>query len=206
MELKVQLIANLKHKVNLLLQIVLQRVKQQQNKNPLKLKIMATTNENPREYENIIAKVIRVMINENAEDRISFVLDKEFETIDMKTGEEKMTNIFGMNIYNFVSQVSSFVPEIQLADAMATGQMVNPQIIALSMLNADIEIKREFHEKGEKRESTNDVYSNDCIVSKIVKVTTHIHNTFVAPLTQLIMTKPAIIKKTTVGVPNPFNM
>lgn len=167
---------------------------------------MATTNENPREYENIIAKVIRVMINENAEDRISFVLDKEFETIDMKTGEEKMTNIFGMNIYNFVSQVSSFVPEIQLADAMATGQMVNPQIIALSMLNADIEIKREFHEKGEKRESTNDVYSNDCIVSKIVKVTTHIHSTFVAPLTQLIMTKPAIIKKTTVGVPNPFNM
>lgn len=167
---------------------------------------MTTTNNNQREYENIIAKVIRVMINENAEDRISFVLDKEFETIDMKTGEEKKTNIFGMNIYNFVSQVSSFVPEIQLADAMATGQMVNPQIIALAMLNADIEIKREFHEKGEKRESTNDVYSNDCIVSKIVKVTTHIHNTFVAPLTQLIMTKPAIIKKTTVGVPNPFNM
>ena len=206
MELKVQLTANLKPQVNLLLQIVLQRDKQQQNKNPLKLKIMATTNENTREYENIIAKVVRVMINENAEDRISFVLDKEFETIDMKTGEEKMTNIFGMNIYNFVSQVSSFVPEIQLADAMATGQMVNPQIIALAMLNADIEIKREFHEKGEKRESTNDVYSNDCIVSKIVKVTTHVHNTFVAPLTQLIMTKPAIIKKMAAGVPNPFNM
>ena len=167
---------------------------------------MATENKNQREYDNIIAKVTRVMIPENAEDRISFVLDKEFTTIDMKTGEEKTTNIFGMNIYNFVNQVSSFVPEIQLADAMATGQMVNPQIIALAMLNADIEIKREFREKGEKRESTNDVYSNDCIVSKIVSVTTHIHTTFVAVLTQLIMTKPAIIKKTTTGVPNPFNM
>ena len=68
------------------------------------------------------------------------------------------------------------------------------------------ERERERVEKGEKRESTNDVYSNDCIVSKIVFVTTHIHNTFVAVLTQLIMTKPAIIKKTTTAVPNPFNM
>ena len=167
---------------------------------------MATKDKNPREYDNIVAKVMRVMIPENVDDRISFVLDKEFKTIDMKSGEEKTTNIFGMNIYNFVNQVSSFVPEIQLADAMATGQMVNPQIIALAMLNADIEIKREFRKKGEKRESTNDVYSNDCIVSKIVSVTTHIHNTFVAVLTQLVMTKPAIIKKTTAGIPNPFNM
>lgn len=166
----------------------------------------ATTNEdkNAREYDNIVAKVVKVMTPQQNDDRITFVLDKEFSTIDLKTGEEKVTNMFGLNIYNVVNQVSASVPEIQLADTLAMGQMVNPQIIALAMMNADIEVTREFHEKGEKRENTNDTYTNDCIVSKIVSVKPHIHPTFSQMLMTLVTTKPAIVRAA--AIPNPFAM
>lgn len=165
-----------------------------------------TNNEekNVREYENIIAKVVKVMTPQQNDDRITFVLDKEFVTIDAQGGDEKDTNMFGLNIYNVVNQVSTSVPEIQLADTLAMGAMVNPQIIALALTNAEIEVKREFHEKGEKRENTNDVYGNDCIVSKIIKVKTNIHPTFANMLMQLVTTKPAVVR--TMAVPNPFDM
>lgn len=159
---------------------------------------------NAREYEPIIGKIVKVMMPQQSDDRITFVVNKEFTTIDMQNGEEKVTNMFGMNIYNVTNQLSQFVPEIQLADALAMGKMVNPQIIALCLMNADIEVNREFKEKGAKRENTNDTYANDCIVSTFAKVTTHIAPAFVNVIGSLIATKPAIIKAA--ALPNPFDM
>lgn len=154
--------------------------------------------------EIINGKIIKVMLPEGNDERVSFVLDKEFDTIDFKSGEIKTTNIFGLNIYAVVAQVSQFVPEIQLADALAMGKMVNPQIVSLSMLNADVEIKRENHEAGEKRKMSEDVYARNCKTTEFVNVIPHIKPIFAQMLMQIVTTAPAIVKAA--AVPNPFGM
>ncbi len=164
----------------------------------------ATATANAKGLETIVAKVTKVMLPQGGDDRITFVLNKEFTTIDFTTSEEKQTNMFGLNIYAVVNQVSQFVPEIQLADTLALGACVNPQIIALAMTNADIEVKREQHEKGEKRKNSEDLYARDCITSEIVKVKTDIKPIFSQMLMQLVTTAPAIVKAA--AVPNPFGI
>lgn len=156
------------------------------------------------EAEEIEGTIIKTMIPEGTYDRMSFVLDKEFETIDFTTGEVKRTNIFGMNIYAVVNQVAQFVPYIQLADALAMGKMVNPQIVSLSMTGAHVKIRREQHNQGERRKNSSDVYARDCKTTDFVKVKPNIKPIFEQMLMQLIATAPAIIKKA--DVPNPFGM
>lgn len=156
------------------------------------------------EAEEIEGTIIKTMIPEGTDDRMSFVLDKEFETIDFTTGEVKRTNIFGMNIYAVVNQVAQFVPYIQLADALAMGKMVNPQIVSLSMTGAHVKIRREQHNQGERRKNSSDVYARDCKTTDFVKVKPNIKPIFEQMLMQLIATAPAIIKKA--AVPNPFGM
>lgn len=157
-----------------------------------------------KEANTITAKVIKVMLPQGTDDRITFVLDKEFTTIDFSTGEEKTTNMFGLNIYAVVNQVGQDVPEIQLADTLAMGKCVNPQIIALALTNAEIVVKREEHEQGEKRKNSNELYARDCITSEIVKVKTNIKPIFAQMLMQVVTTAPAIVKAA--AVPNPFGM
>lgn len=156
------------------------------------------------EAEEIEGTIIKTMLPEGTDDRMSFVLDKEFETIDFATGEVKRTNIFGMNIYAVVNQVAQFVPYIQLADALAMGKMVNPQIVSLSMTGAHVKIRREQHNQGERRKNTSDVYARDCKTTDFVKVKPNVKPIFEQMLMQLIATAPAIIKKA--AVPNPFGM
>lgn len=156
------------------------------------------------EAEEIEGTIIKTMVPEGTDDRMSFVLDKEFETIDFTTGEVKRTNIFGMNIYAVVNQVAQFVPYIQLADALAMGKMVNPQIVSLSMTGAHVKIRREQHNQGERRKNSSDVYARDCKTTDFVKVKPNIKPIFEQMLMQLIATAPAIIKKA--AVPNPFGM
>lgn len=178
--------------------------------NLLNSKIMAneTTKPEVREYENVKGRITKVMIPDAKDARLTFVLNVEFLTIDAKDGKEKATNMFGLNIYNVVNQVADFVDYIQLADTIGMGGMVNPQIIALALTNAEVEIAREFHRKGEKREHTDDVYANDCIVTKIVSVTPHIKPMFESMLQTLITTMPTIKTKNDENNerPNPFNM
>ena len=109
------------------------------------------------EAEVITGIITKVMLPEGNDERVSFVLNKEFDTIDFKTGEVKRTNIFGLNIYAVVNQVGQFVSYIQLADALAMGKMINPQIISLSMLNAQVTIKREMHRENEQRKNSNEL-------------------------------------------------
>ena len=154
--------------------------------------------------EMITATVTKVMIPEGEDERVSFVLDKEFDTIDFKTGEVKRTNIFGLNIYAVVNQAAKFVSYIQLADALAMGKMINPQIISLSMIGANVTIKRESHNEGEQRKNTNGVYARDCITSEFMDIKPNIKPVFEQMLMQIIATAPAIVK--TPAIPNPFGM
>lgn len=154
--------------------------------------------------EVITGTITKVMLPEGNDERITFVLDKEFTTIDFATGEEKTTNMFGLNIYAVVNQVGQYVPEIQLADTLAMGKCVNPQIIALALTNAEIVVKREEHEQGEKRKNSDELYARDCITSEIVKVKANIKPIFAQMLMQVVTTAPAIVKAA--AVPNPFGM
>lgn len=156
------------------------------------------------EANTITATITKVMLPQGTDERITFVLDKEFTTIDFSTGEEKTTNMFGLNIYAVVNQVGQYVPEIQLADTLAMGKCVNPQIIALALTNAEIVVKREEHQQGEQRKNSNELYARDCITSEIIKVKTNIKQIFAQMLMQVVTTAPAIVKAA--AIPNPFGM
>lgn len=162
---------------------------------------------NAPNVEIITGTIMKVMLPEGNDDRISFALDKEFETIDFKTGEVKKTNIFGMNIYAVVNQVGQFISYIQLADALSMGKMINPQIISLSMLNAQVAIKREDHEAGEKRKMSADIYARNCKTTDFVTVKPNIKPIFEQMLMKIITTNPAAIKEDKKkNNPNPFGM
>ena len=160
--------------------------------------------ENVEEANTITAIITKVMLPQGNDERITFVLDTNFNTIDFATGEEKTTNMFGLNIYAVVNQVGQYVPEIQLADTLAMGKCVNPQIIALALTNAEIVVKREEHQQGEQRKRSNELYARDCITSEIIKVKTNIKPIFAQMLMQVVTTAPAIVKAA--AVPNPFGM
>ena len=177
----------------------------------------ANVQEDVQEYDNeggntpnveIITGIItKVMLPEGNDERISFALDREFDTIDFKTGEVKRTNIFGMNIYAAVNQLGQFVSYIQLADALTMGEMINPQIISLSMINAQVAVKREYHEAGEKRKMSTDIYARNCKTSDFVTVKPNIKPIFEQMLMKLITTAPAAVKEDKKNnTPNPFGM
>ena len=162
-------------------------------------------NVNETEAETISATITKVMLPEGSDDRITFVLDKTFETIDFTTGEEKETNMFGLNIYAVVNQVGQFVSQIQVADTLAMGKRINPQIIALALTNAEIVVKREQHAQGEQRKNSTEIYARDCITSEIVKVKANIKPIFAEMLTQLVLNMCNNNNKAA-AVPNPFGM
>lgn len=162
---------------------------------------------NTPNVEVISGTITKVMLPEGNDERISFVLDREFDTIDFKTGEVKKSNIFGMNIYAAVNQLGQFVSYIQLADALTMGEMINPQIISLSMINAQVAVKREYHEAGEKRKMSADIYARNCKTSDFVTVKPNIKPIFEQMLMKLITTAPAAIKEDKKkNTPNPFGM
>lgn len=168
---------------------------------------MATTKKVEKRAEDYLlnAKIIKVMLSQG-DNRVTFVLNKEFDSFD-QNGEPYKTNMFGTNIYNLVNEVGSQVPHLQLADSLAMGAPVNPQIVSLVMVNADIEVQRVFKEKGEEREKEGTgVYSNDCFVTRFKKVTTHINKVFEAVLNDLVMNKPTANVAASVTAANPFNI
>lgn len=181
-----------------------QQQAQAQQQDAQAIEVVEAENVETEENNTISATITKVMLPQGTDERITFVLNKEFTTIDFATGEEKTTNMFGLNIYAVVNQVGQYVPEIQLADTLAMGKCVNPQIIALALTNAEIVVKREEHEQGEKRKNSNELYARDCITSEIIKVKTNIKPIFAQMLMQVVTTAPAIVKAA--AVPNPFGM
>lgn len=158
-----------------------------------------------KETEKVINLVInKVILPQCSDDRVTFVTNQTFETIDVNTGEVKESNMFSINIYNLTSQVGSKVDYIQLADALSMGAMINPKIVSLSMINSECVIKRTFHAAGEQRKFTNDSYTKDCWTTEFMDVKTHISRAFDAMLQKLITEEPCIIR--VAAVPNPFNI
>ena len=181
-----------------------QQQAQAQQQDAQAIEVVEAENVETEENNTISATITKVMLPQGTDERITFVLNKEFTTIDFATSEEKTTNMFGLNIYAVVNQVGQYVPEIQLADTLAMGKCVNPQIIALALTNAEIVVKREEHEQGEKRKNSNELYARDCITSEIIMVKTNIKPIFAQMLMQVVTTAPAIVKAA--AVPNPFGM
>jgi hypothetical protein len=63
-----------------------------------------------------------------------------------------------------------------------------------------------FHAKGTQREQSEELYSNDCIVSEIIAITPHIKPMFQKVLETLVMTKPYIENVASGIVANPFGI
>lgn len=141
----------------------------------------------------------------NRSNRLQFVVDTEFEGIDAKTSQVIQTNSFGLSSKRIVEQCGKSIPALKLAKVKALGREVNPQIIALAMLNADIEFLREFYDKGENvPQYDNKPTSQPIWVTTITKIVPHIDPLFLAELMELIKTAPAIELTETTAAPKTF--
>lgn len=170
-----------------------------------------TTNANAKsetkEYANIKGNIIAVTLPKGIDGRVTISLDCEpFPSIDFETCEEIVKSAFGINVRNLVNQIGDKVEAIGLANALAMGKNINPQIISLALIGANVEVKRTFHAKGTQREQSDELYSKDCIVSEIVSITPHVKPMFQKVLETLVMTKPYIENVATGTIKNPFNI
>ena len=158
-------------------------------------------NEKALSYE-VKAKVLSVLKAEDG--RMRIITDKEFVTIDYKTEKEEETTGFSLNPFNLLQQVCEYIPILKMANTMAMGEQLNPKIIALALVDADITYLREFHAKGESRKETNDAYSKNCYTTDITKVVPHISEAANMMIMQLISTQLTLPKAGT--IPNPFGL
>ncbi len=172
---------------------------------------MSTTknvkSEETRNYPNIKGNIVAVTLPKGIDGRVTISLDCEpFASIDFETGEEITKNGFGINVRNLVNQIGDKVEAIGLANALAMGRNINPQIVSLSLIGASVEVSRTFHAKGTKREESDELYSKDCIVSNIVAITPHVKPMFQKVLETMVMTKPYIENVASGIVTNPFGI
>lgn len=159
-----------------------------------------------RVYNNVKGNIVAVTLPKGIDGRVTISLDCEpFPSIDFETGEETTKSAFGINIRNLVNQVGEKVEAIGLANALAMGKNINPQIISLALIGASIEVSRTFHAKGTQREN-DELYSKDCIVSEIVSITPHVKPMFQKVLETLVMTKPYIESVASGITANPFGI
>lgn len=209
------------HFPNLLPKLIVMQVKQK-HLQTLKLKTTMTKNENATvvetttaettAVETIKAKVVNLIFNEDT-DRVSIVTDTTFDTIKMGANEESETNSFGLHIFNLVNQIKDSVEIISIADAFNTSvnEILNPTILKLSLVGADIEFARKRVEKGEEREN-GDVYSNDGFTTTITKVVANVSAMKQQMLFGLLQSKPTIpsrkarMTKMMADNLNPFNI
>ena len=160
-----------------------------------------------KEYANIKGNITAVTLPKGIEGRVTISLDCEpFPSIDFETGEEITKSAFGINIRNLVNQIGDKVEPIGLANALAMGKSINPQIISLALIGASIEVSRTFHAKGTQREQSDELYSKDCIVSEIITITPHVKPMFQKVLETLVMTKPYIESVASGITTNPFGI
>ena len=163
--------------------------------------------EETRVYNNVKGNIVAVTLPKGIEGRVTISLDSDpFPSIDFETGEEVVKSAFGFNVRNLVNQIGDKVEPIGLANALAMGKAINPQIISLALIGASIEVSRTFHAKGTQREQSDELYSKDCIVSEIVSITPHVKPMFQKVLETLVMTKPYIESVASGIAANPFGI
>ena len=167
----------------------------------------ASAKSETKEYANIKGNITAVTLPKGIEGRVTISLDCEpFPSIDFETGEEIVKSAFGINVRNLVNQIGDKVEPIGLANALAMGKSINPQILSLALIGASIEVSRTFHAKGTQREQSDELYSKDCIVSEIVSITPHVKPMFQKVLETLVMTKPYIESVASGITTNPFGI
>ena len=167
----------------------------------------ASAKSETKEYANIKGNITAVTLPKGIEGRVTISLDCEpFPSIDFETGEEIVKSAFGINVRNLVNQIGDKVEPIGLANALAMGKSINPQILSLALIGASIEVSRTFHAKGTQREQSDELYSKDCIVSEIVSITPHVKPMFQKVLETLVMTKPYIESVASGITANPFGI
>ena len=178
--------------------------------NNLNQKVMSTTKSvksEERVYPNVKGNIVAITLPKGIDGRVTISLDCEpFTSIDFETGEEITKSGFGMNIRNLVNQIGDKVEAIGLANALAMGRNINPQIVSLALIGASVEVSRTFHAKGTKREESDELYSKDCIVSNIIAITPHVKPMFQKVLETMVMTKPYIENVASGIVANPFGI
>ena len=180
--------------------------------NHLNCIIMSTNasvkSEETRVYPNITANITAVTMPKNIGGRVTISLDCEpFTSMDFDTGQEVEKTSFGINQRNLINQIAPKVKVLKILNARAMGRVINPEIISLVLTDATIEVKRTFHAKGTQRRFTDELYSNDCIVSDIVDIKTHIDKDFMEEIQELKRTQPFVeVKPNIVGVGNPFGI
>ena len=172
--------------------------------------IMSTNvkSEETRVYPNITANITAVTMPKNIGGRVTISLDCEpFTSMDFDTGQEVEKTSFGINQRNLINQIAPKVKILKILNARAMGRVINPEIISLVLTDATIEVKRTFHAKGTQRRFTDELYSNDCIVSDIVDIKTHIDKDFMEEIQELKRTQPFVeVKPNIVGIGNPFGI
>ena len=164
--------------------------------------------EETRVYPNITANITAVTMPKNIGGRVTISLDCEpFTSMDIETGQEVEKTSFGINQRNLINQIAPKVKILKILNARAMGRVINPEIISLVLTDATIEVKRTFHAKGTQRRFTDELYSNDCIVSDIVDIKTHIDKDFMEEIQELKRTQPFVeVKPNIVGIGNPFGI
>jgi hypothetical protein len=147
-----------------------------------------------------IAKVIAG----SYDNRVAFVTEGTPLAGFNESNEEAAVTTFGLNVNELCNQVRQQVPELAMFETAAMGKRINPQVVAFIFQGAEMQIERVYKEKGEQREATNDVYSANCFVTKIKKVTTHINQMAQALLQQLLM--QSVQQSMQPVTANPFNV
>lgn len=156
-----------------------------------------------------VSELVNVMndtqnIAADQRDRIQFITDQTFETIDRKTQQPSETNAFSLKAREVVKQLAAKVKPIALAKIKALGKPVNPQIIALALTDATITFKREFRKGGEDLDYQGKPYAQDHWHTEIIQVTPNIDPLFMQEILQLIATQPAAPTATLTPSANSF--
>lgn len=138
------------------------------------------------------------------DNRVAFVIEGTPLAGFNESNEEAAVTTFGLNVNELCNQVRQQVPELAMFETAAMGKRINPQVVAFIFQGADLQIERIYKEKGEQREATDDVYSANCFVTKIKKVTTHINQMAQALLQQLLM--QSVQQSMQPVAANPFNI
>lgn len=156
----------------------------------------------------VVAKVVNVVYSDTLK-RVGIVLDKTFKGFN-QDNKEIETDTFRLNAYTLAKQTSAFVPHIKMAQALALGKSVRPELFSLSLIGADIEIVRTYHEEGEERETlkedgTPEVYEKDTWTTEISKVVPHIDPTFAPMLMEYVKPAPKAEVSANITI-DPFNV
>ena len=155
--------------------------------------------------EDYTARVkIAKVIAGNYDNRVAFVIEGTPIAGFNDSNEEAAVTTFGLNVNELCNQVRQQVPELAMFETAAMGKRINPQVVAFIFQGADLQIERIYKEKGEQREATDDVYSANCFVTKIKKVTTHINQMAQTLLQQLLM--QSVQQSMQPVAANPFNI